>query len=520
MERAADRRVAVREKRGIEVLEFFGENADIDLPTLQDALRNLALNNSGAAGGAGPTIIIAGNVDARNLAFLAEAVAKLRFTSPELEDFTHALAATVKARENAFSPRYLSQIALALSARKVQDVHLIEFVRQETLKVVQDVEPAHANALLEAFRRWGFFDRQMHDMIVERMTDEVDRFSSRDIVDALKVLSDLGLVRGFLLRRLAQLAFENLHVFTPKQLVGITYSLARLRFLVKMNMEHTLSAADTSKLFFSLAMLQPEFDDADLVRELASRFLDAHRKQVVYMIHLVDACWAVCRFKHLFDGSTTTTTTTSASQSRDVEPYGERVQDLFQRLFASPVPRNRVLLAKAFEVVNSLQHEDWDMMLKKPVVPSREWVTACDETDSVAQSKNESSRLQAELLMKMDHTFHREKLQLQQNMSLNMQAGSGSGGVGGGGAAAAAPIGFRADLVDEKLRLVVDLDAPNRPVSRAVKHRILAQKGFHPVSLNYWRWRQCKSDEDHAELLEKAVGAIIATLKQGGSTPA
>lgn len=30
--------------------------------------------------------------------------------------------------------------------------------------------------LLEAFRRWGVFDRQLVDLLVERMTDEVDQF--------------------------------------------------------------------------------------------------------------------------------------------------------------------------------------------------------------------------------------------------------------------------------------------------------------------------------------------------------
>ena len=37
----------------------------------------------------------------------------------------------------------------------------------------------------EAFRRWGVFDRQLTDLIVERMSDEVDRFTTRDLVDAL-----------------------------------------------------------------------------------------------------------------------------------------------------------------------------------------------------------------------------------------------------------------------------------------------------------------------------------------------
>ena len=47
---------------------------------------------------------------------------------------------------------------------------------------MEDLEPGHCAMLLEAFRKWGVFDRQLVDMIVERMSDEVDRFTTRDLV--------------------------------------------------------------------------------------------------------------------------------------------------------------------------------------------------------------------------------------------------------------------------------------------------------------------------------------------------
>ncbi|OLQ14089.1 hypothetical protein AK812_SmicGene1833 [Symbiodinium microadriaticum] len=39
-----------------------------------------------------------------------------------------------------------------------------------------------------AFRRWGVFDRQITDMIVERMCDEIDRFTPKDLVEAVGTL--------------------------------------------------------------------------------------------------------------------------------------------------------------------------------------------------------------------------------------------------------------------------------------------------------------------------------------------
>ncbi|CAD7959999.1 unnamed protein product [Amoebophrya sp. A120] len=564
----SDRRLAIRERKGLEILDFFSENADIDFATMQEAIRGLASSNhqnpqhmNEIATDERFRLLLAkvkdkvdnaALIDARSLAQLADALAKLRFNTPELEDLVQSLATTIRQRENAFSPRYLAQLALALSSRKVHDVELIEFVRQETMKVVQDIEPAHAVGLLEAFRRWGFFDREMHDMIVERMTDEVDRFSSRDIVDALKVLSDLGLVRGFLLRRLAQLAFENLHVFTPKQLVGMLYSLSRLRFLVKLNVEdvldhlrqeidqNQLSAAENAKLFFSLSMLQPEYDDTELVKLLGTRFLDTHRTQTIYMIHMIDVAWGVCRFKHLFD--------------KDM--YSVRIRDLIDRLMAMPAPKNRVLLAKSHEILLSLQFEHWEIFAgagapgrgeqdkktsdekkhkqqsststtpasssssSSKVQLSKQWQIACEDADSVAQSKNESSRLQAELLLKLEHTFHKQKIQLQQNVGLSMATATEQGRRKAAEIGTANVIGsLRADLTDEKTKLVIDLDAPNRPINRTVKHRILNNLGFHPVSLSYWRWRQCKSDEEQSELLEANIGPLLGKLLEEGVVP-
>ena len=56
----------------------------------------------------------------------------------------------------------------------------------------------------EAFRRWGVFDRQLIDVVVDRLSDEINSFTSREAVEALSVLSKLGLPRGFLIRRTAQ----------------------------------------------------------------------------------------------------------------------------------------------------------------------------------------------------------------------------------------------------------------------------------------------------------------------------
>ena len=44
-------------------------------------------------------------------------------------------------------------------------------------------------------------------------------------------MSKLGLARGFLTRRLAVVAYENLHVFNTRQVVKVFYALSKLRFV-------------------------------------------------------------------------------------------------------------------------------------------------------------------------------------------------------------------------------------------------------------------------------------------------
>ena len=61
---------------------------------------------------------------------------------------------------------------------------------------------------------------------------------SGDLVDAVALMSRLGLARRFLLSRLRALAFENLQQFTAKQLASMSYAMARLRVLEKKDLDH------------------------------------------------------------------------------------------------------------------------------------------------------------------------------------------------------------------------------------------------------------------------------------------
>lgn len=75
------------------------------------------------------------------------------------------------------------------------------------------------------------------------------------LVEALSVLSRLGLARGFLLRRLCGLAFENLRQFTARELARMSYALARLRFLAQSNVDELVDAPWAGEAGFGLGGL-------------------------------------------------------------------------------------------------------------------------------------------------------------------------------------------------------------------------------------------------------------------------
>ncbi len=187
----ADRRLTIKSYGATQpskVLAHYAENADLDLASLLETLRTLGKSKNGVLDGGSNALIVEDErfplllnsvqqkipgADARSLTLAIDAVAKFRHRTPALDDFTLLLAEETKKRPNAFSPRYLSQAALGFSARQLTEPELIEFIRAESLKVCQDIEPSQAIGLLEAFRRWGLFDRELVDVLIERMTDEV-----------------------------------------------------------------------------------------------------------------------------------------------------------------------------------------------------------------------------------------------------------------------------------------------------------------------------------------------------------
>lgn len=129
--------------------------------------------------------------------------------------------------------------------------------------------------------------------------------ASRDVVECLQVIAQMGAAKGYLISQVATAAFQNLHVFTPVQISHLAESLGRLRFLVKENIwdlldqvkhsEERLNAPCASRFLMAMALMLPEFDDHRAVLSYVKQFCKQQRSESLHLVHLLDAAWAIVR---------------------------------------------------------------------------------------------------------------------------------------------------------------------------------------------------------------------------------
>lgn len=477
-----------------EVLQFMAEHADSDTRTFEAALRKLShVTNSDnyksvTSDGRFHAILSSlanrlDDCDARTLAMIADASARFRSSTNELADLALRLAETIVRREDAFTPRHLAGVAYALAVRGTRDSQAIEFIRTEAMKLMNDLEPSHCSMLLEAFRRWGVFDRQLVDLIVERMCDEIDRFDSRDVVDTLGVISRLGLARGFLLRRLCTLSFEHLQQFTTPQLVKITYSLAKLRFLTHSDIDdlldaltpdmHNLRGNQTSEVLFALGMTDARHQ-IDKVRDLITHYTDkSSPMSAKSLMSLADFAWSVCSLGM-------------------VDEFPDQFKAALEEVFTRQPPQNRVPLVKLFDVVCVLELKYKALGIAVP----QAWRAACDDADRLEMDKLEASRLHNEIVLRFDNLRGIAKgMKWHLRMQRNQQCGP-----------------YRVDMVDNDTKVALDVEIISWPTLRKMKHELLETLGYHPLRIEYWEWRRARTEQDQNTFLEREVSRVLGTV--------
>ena len=467
-----------------DALDFYKRNQHLSVAQLEPVLSQLAFIQAGAKSKTGEVLFVderflqlllqvtsdMARSDSASLTRYAQAVSKLsvpRGGSVELNELARKIAEVSVQRVNAFSPNALSQLAFGLGSRGVSDPQFVDFIRMESLKMIQDFSPESAIMMLEAFRRMGVFNRELADNLVERLTDEVDRFTSRDISNCVSVMVKLGLGRGYLLRRLSRLSFENLDLFTTPQLVKLFSGYAKLRFITTAGVEEMLSTIDSrgldelspsqaAELVFATAMSGYTGES-----HTATKLVDivSETPEEISITNLVDATWALC----LMDNQ-------------------EALKPLVVRIFAIPPPSNRQLLLKTLEISNALKIE-FPKAAGKDLV-SAQWWSAMEDAEKMEVNRFESSRLHSEILALIESI--KPSGPLSKKLAIQRAAQVGC---------------YRCDFYDEAHKLIVDIDTLSRPTTLTLKHRHLAAQGFKVVSLGYWDVRRFKTLEEQQEWL-------------------
>ena len=404
--------------------------------------------------------------DSNTLARFSLAMAKLvvpREGCQELTELSQRIAEVCCRRVNAFSPTTLSQLALGLGTRGVTDPQVTEFLRIEATKMMQDFNPEDAILLLEGFRRMNIFNRELGDNVVERLTDDVSRFTSRDIVNCVVVFSKLGLGRGYLLRRLSNLASQNLSLFSQSQLVKLLSGFASLRFLSTEGVEGFLTAIGVGGLerlspnqqsdaLFAVA-ISGYSGSSTLVNQLAENVVSKVNK--LNLTGQVNSAWALKALGDVTDANSIAAT-----------------------VFSVPPPSSKVLLLKALEVSVGLGSD----------VVGGQWRSAMDDAEKLEVGRFEQSRLHSEVLALIESIKPEGILSDKVALQRAVQVGP-----------------YRAELFDDKKRLVIDIDTLSRPTPLTLKHSQLSADGFATVALNYWELRRYKNFEDLQLFLKEQI---------------
>eukprot|EP00388_Colpodella_angusta_P022659 GDKJ01057994.1.p1 GENE.GDKJ01057994.1~~GDKJ01057994.1.p1 ORF type:complete len:524 (-),score=143.90 GDKJ01057994.1:64-1635(-) len=488
---STDRLVAVKSLQNpSDVLQFYVQNPDMDISSLEATLRNLSKSSS-TKDGVLATVnderfqrliaTVSGRLevcDGRHLSMIANALAFFPAHSIEMKELARKIADVTCRRENAFTPRNLSTLAMSFAALGVRDLYVIDFLRLESKKLMQDFTPTDLYMMMDAFRRIGVFPRDFFDLIVEKMQDEVDRFTAHEMAETLKVLANVGLAKGFLIRRLANLARDSLHVLPPKTTLSVFHSLAKLRFLDK-NTEFDFIQAlsghidsftvnEKSNFLMSLGLAGAE-SERDLALKLVSSYVES--KEHKSLLAHTQVAWAICYYQ--------------------MTEFSAELEAILKFIYSQNRTNNLNILKLLGEIQNSVKLE-FPKLDPQVVTPPPIWSAGVADATLKEQERTDSSRLYNEVTLELDSCSRAGvqgvKLVIQRNQS-------------------AGP--YFVDFLDEKSKIAIDIDTLSRAQSRDMKHRHLRMLGYKPAVLHYWQWRRCRTDADKTLLLQTVLAEAM-----------
>ncbi|SBS80050.1 RAP protein, putative [Plasmodium ovale] len=363
------------------------------------------------------------------------------------------------------SPRDLVGICYALSLCNNMNEYFFEHVKKETISNIDAYTPTLLTQLLESMRLSQNLDVELTNLIVEKMCEEIDRFTTKDVTLALKTLSMAGIPRGFLIRRLCNLVFDNISHFHHSALINIIYNLTKLKFtttnhidVIYKNVEEHMDNCNVNTLCELLyTFYMNEINEEIKINKIFENINYDHFNTVKTAV-LID-------FIHA-----------STYYNKYIEK--EKLENLIDLLFKRNVPKSLTLIAKIREPIYFLSgHSNFKYDLNN-VSPS--WLNAMNDFLRIDHEK-----LQA---LKTFHEVQNILNSVAPNFKLNF-----------------VPLqiihSYSVDFIENEKKIIIDLDTIVRHTSFQIKHKYFENLGFKTAKIHFWKWRKCRSEKEQQNYL-------------------
>ncbi|SOV10206.1 conserved Plasmodium protein, unknown function [Plasmodium sp. gorilla clade G2] len=363
------------------------------------------------------------------------------------------------------NPRDLVGICYSLSLCNNMNEYFFEHIKKETISNIDAYTPTLLTQLLESMRLSQNLDVELTNLIVEKMCEEIDRFTTKDVTLALKTLSMAGIPRGFLIRRLCNLVFDNISHFHHTSLINIIYNLTKLKFtttshidVIYKNVEENLENCNVTTLCellytFYMNEINEEYKINRIFENIKYEQFNTTKTAI-----LIDFIHAATYYNKYIEK--------------------EKLFSLIDLLFKRTIPKSLTLIAKIREPIYFLStHSNFKYDLNN-ISPS--WLNAMNDFLRIDHEK-----LQA---LKTFHEVQNVLNTVAPNFKLNF-----------------IPLqiveSYSVDFIEHEKKIIIDLDTIVRHTSFQMKHQHFEQMGYKTAKVHFWKWRKCRSEKEQQNYL-------------------
>lgn len=411
-------------------------------------------------------------MNTRYLCNFALRLASLSINNEEIKKVLTKISENIMKKGNV-NPRDLVGICYALSLCNNMNEYFFEHIKKETVSNIDAYTPTLLTQLLESMRLSQNLDLELTNLIVEKMCEEIDRFTTKDVSLALKTLSMAGIPRGFLIRRLCNLVFDNISHFHYTALINIIYNLTKLKFttnnhvdIIYKNVEEHLehcNNASLSELLFTFYM--NEINDEKKITKLFEHINYSH-----------------------FQTAKTSTLIDFIHASTYYLKYIEKEKLLFlidDILFKRNVPKSLTLVAKIREPIYYLASNNTIQYNTDNINSS--WLNAFNDFVRIDHEKVQALKTFHEIQKVLNTVSEKFYLQFEPLQVIEY---------------------YSVDFVDQSKKIIIDIDTIVRHTSFQLKHDYYKQLGFKTSRIHFWKWRKCRTENEQQNYLSDILYSL------------